>query len=111
MRGARIYFGVRVEGLSEDRSDLRDSAAGGNARIGPFTGADLHAFDKGDYRARRKHFFRADGRDGGTSAGGEAARHQSGDLSQRRGTCGEPRDYYCGYEIRIWNDRRRTNMD
>ena len=59
MRGARLSFGFRLEGLSADRRDLRHPAARRSARKRRAARADFHARDQSANRPRRKHFVRA----------------------------------------------------
>ena len=58
-RGARLHHRLGLEGLPEDREDLRHRAAEGPAPGREAAPADLHAGDQGRGRARREHHLRA----------------------------------------------------
>ena len=62
----RGYLGrVRLEGLSADRSRVRDRITGRDAAMRQAAGTDLHAVDESGRGARREYFVRAGLRPGG----------------------------------------------
>ena len=99
MCGARIYFRLRLEGLSEDRRDLRDFAAAGPSRIGQAARAHFHAFDQGHDRPRRKYFVRRNRRADRPAASRKNPRHQPDDLPRSFRTRREARDHHRRHQI------------
>src|SRR5258705_3853779 len=111
MRGARLCFGLGVEGLSGHRTDLRNYVAFGGARVRLLAGADFHAGYKSRGRARREHFARASGLIGWKRTCEASARCQLGNLRARSGGCETSRDLAGGYEVRVWPAERRADLD
>src|SRR6267143_3114873 len=111
MRGARVCFGLGVEGLSGHRTDLRNYVAFRLARVRLLAGADFHAGYKSRDRARREHFVRAGGLLGWKRTCESSARCQLGNLQARSGVRGTSRDLAGGYEVRVWPAERRADLD
>src|SRR5215469_12004253 len=58
VRGARLHFRLRLEGLSKDRRHLRNSASRRAARVRSLARADLYALEQSHGGPRRKYFVR-----------------------------------------------------
>ena len=89
MRGPRISYRFRSEGLQQNRQGLRHRSPGGTTGFRPSAGTDLYAGDEGRNRSRRKHFRR---RGRPALLGQEHIRRLQGTdafhLQPRRGVCG-----------------------
>src|SRR5688572_25096020 len=90
-----------MEGLPEDRKDLRHRPPQRIAPGGEIAAADLHAGNEGRRRPRREHHFRPGGGAHRPRARRQGARREHPPLQGSRGLRRDQRHHHRRYEIRV----------